>query len=202
MVFYYHSTRSNIKQKILKSQKIKFSNFKTTKYVEWLLSKLVEKDELKDVPTSYPGSPSNARFMGEGLYCLESFEEAEQYYSQDGYEVVTLEMKNDFSLYKMDDKKNKLEILRTLHNDLSEFVESMDEESRKVWRVLLELLKQSLYEDYKNRPEMVGVMIHVLREVIPKEKYDVYSKSFYVKMKSQYMTYVLIRNKNAILKKN
>jgi len=199
MVSYYHSTIKSTKNKIINDQKVIFSNFSIDRYVNHLLNTITIKDTLESIPSSYIGAPRQAPFMGNGLYCFESKIEACEHQSETNHDVVVVNMKNNISVYDMDDKKTKFEILNILNQQLQIFVDSRDAEDKIGWEALVELLKQSLYTDFERSPEMVGVMIYILREISPRDLYDVYLKKFYVTIKSKSMRYVLIKNKVAIL---
>lgn len=199
MVSYYHSTTKTRKAEILRKQSVKFSAFDINKYLNRLLQTVTRNDKLEDIPVSYPGAPRLAPYMGNGLYCFDNYEEAESYQSTSTNEVVTVNMVEKFSKYDFDTLQVKLEIYSLLNNELQDFVKTIDDEDRLPWTAIIELLKQALYSDFKTKPEMVGILIHILREISPKNKYDVYLKTFYVKIKSKDMRYILIRNKKAIL---
>jgi len=108
-------------------------------------------------------------------------------------------MVEEFSKYDFDTPQVKLEIYNLLNNELQDFLQTRDDEDRLPWTAIIEFLKRSLYSDFKEKPEMVGILIHILREISPRNKYDVYLKTFYVKIKSKDMRYILIRNEKAIL---
>lgn len=199
MVSYYHSTTKQRKEKILKNQSVKFSDFDVNKYLNWLLKTVSVRDKLEDISVVYPGAKRSAPYMGKGLYCFEKYEEAKDYQSESTYDVVTINMVEGFSKYDFDDPQVKLELRNLLNNQLQYFVDTRDDEDRQTWQAIIELLKESLYTNFEIVPEMIGVMIHILKEISPKTVYDVYFKTFYVNIKSKDMRHVLIKNKKAIL---
>lgn len=200
MTIYYHTTLKSKKSKIVESQHFNFSKFDTSKYLEHILSMITPESDLKTVPFSYPRAPRQALFMGQGIYALESYEEAETYQSSSRNDVISIEMKPNISIYDMDDKNVRIDIVEKLKLVNDEFVNNIrDEDSRKVWQVLINLLLKGVYTNFKDAPQLVGIVIHILRDHLKIRK-DVYSKEFYVKLKDRNMRYILIRNRDAILK--
>lgn len=201
----YHST--NKKEKIIEENKIKVNKtFNYEKYLEHVLS-IVKQFENKPekLVGNYPGSRIQAPFMGQGIYCFDNYDDAITYQSQS--QVVTIEFDDLSIILDLDDPMVLLAVLAALEEvDGKIDSEIKEEDINYKWHLLCEILKASLYEEFKNSQPAVGLILKVFDwfKVNFDSSPDLITRSFYAKIaigSSGNITknkYYLIKNSNKI----
>lgn len=174
---FYHSTMN--RDSIIKCQKIKKRKFDYYKYLSFIV-RCVNANEISEgnIPPKFPGSTVQAPYMGNGIYCFETYKAASRYQSSGS--VVTIVCTNSFSLMDLDEPETLLELYLKINTVGTYFINKMDDpESKEKWQAIQQLLRNWLQNMNMNAPSViVGILFFFLKEIMREELADVVKKKY------------------------
>lgn len=193
---FFHNTFT--KNKILTSKKIKPTQYNYTRYINHILNTIFRdiNGEIK-IPETYPGAPRQAPFMGNGIYCFDNFSDCEKYQSGS---VLTIEYEDSYNELDLDSVQKKLEIFKLLENEAVSVINNFsDVDDKNAWFLLLEIVRTSFYNNFKDSQPVVGILLHLLYEILNKDQNAIISKKFYDMIETdKEMKYYLIKDQTKI----
>lgn len=192
----YHSSKEKDYIKIIESQNFKIKRkFKYSKYVDHLIDTITIYKNPHNLPGDYPGSYVQAPFMGHGIYCFNNLEDAEQY--QSNGKVLKITIKEDTSSLNMDDEDVLYSFVTMLKSCREKIIRDIkDEETKKNYLLLVELIAACLYEDFENSQPAVAIILFFYESLLENKLPDLIIRTF---SKSP-SPYYLLKNNKVILK--
>lgn len=197
----YHSTLNS--EEIIKKNQIKpNTSFNYINYVNHILdnSSILKAGELMG---KYPGSRTQAPFMGNGVYCFNDVEKAKIY--QSNAEVVIIDCEPT-DIYDFDDPEWLFGTFNYLNNEVTEKITNLYKENESMkfgWLTLVEFLIRCIQQNFKKNEPALGIVIFILNEFMRKERPDLIINTFYdtielSKGNEIEVKYFLIKNTNKI----
>lgn len=189
----YHNSKKDDYPKIITSQKFKINKrFSYPKYVDYLIDCVNLHKASGFLPGNYPGSYVQAPFMGHGIYCFISKKDAERY--QSNGKVLKLDVTDNIDYLDLDDEDVLFGISDML-KECKEKIESTikDEELKRDYLLLVEIITACLYEEFENSQPAVGIILYWHNALLENAMPDLIKRTF-----SQ-SSYYLLTNKNKIL---
>lgn len=196
---FYHNTMK--RESIIKQQKIKTRKFNYYKYISFIIqnTNISEINEGK-LPQTFPGSRVQAPYMGNGVYCFETYRAASLYQSSGS--VVTVVCNDSFSLMDLDEPETLLKLYLEISDIGTSCINNMNDcESKEKWQAIQQLLKNWLQNvDEYELPSIVGIFLFFFKEIMNQKLADVVKKEYSaIITHEEAEPYLLIVNKRIII---
>lgn len=178
---FYHSTVTPLANKIIRTQKMKPSDFDVWEFLSYTID-IYEYNKSERLPMTYPGlrGDLSAYWLGKGIYCYKETDlESARKHNEMHDAIVEIITDDELEYIDLSNPENKRIMISFLENEFVEFLDkgNFTQHQKESYELIRKILLKSVKEDHIKFPHAAGIVLELYTFLLGK-KYQLASANF------------------------